>query len=82
MRVAEVFGIDASNQAAEIAKTTPTAASPVVSLARTVAIHKLLSGQKVLVTGPNSRICKAVAIAAADTPPRAIQFCGAWLEAQ
>jgi hypothetical protein len=36
----------------------------------------------VLVTGPNSRICKAVAIAAADTPPRATQFYEAWLEAQ
>ena len=78
MRVAEVFGIDASNQAAEIAKTTPTAASSAVSL----AVHKLLTGQKVLVTGPNSRICKAVAIAAADTPPRATQFYEAWLEAQ
>jgi hypothetical protein len=78
MRVAEVFGIDASNQAAEIAKTTPSAASSAVSL----AVHKLLTGQKVLVTGPNSRICKAVAIAAADTPPRATQFYEAWLEAQ
>ena len=82
MRVAEVFGIDASNQAAEIVKTTPTAASSAVSLAPTVAVHKLLTGQKVLVTGPNSRICKAVAIAAADTPPRATQFYEAWLEAQ
>ena len=79
MRVAEVFGIDASNQAAEMAKTTPTAASSAVSLAPTVAVHKLLTGQKVLVTGPNSS--KAVAIAAADTPPRATQFCEARLEA-
>jgi hypothetical protein len=58
MRVAEVFGIDASNQAAEIAKTTPTAASSAVSLAPTVAVHKLLTSQKVLVTGPNSKIAK------------------------
>ena len=43
--------------------TTPNAASSAVSTAPTVAVHKLLTGQKALVTGANSGIGKAVAIA-------------------
>lgn len=43
--------------------TTPIAASSNVSTAPTVTVHKLLTGQKALVTGANSGIGKAVAIA-------------------
>jgi glucose 1-dehydrogenase len=55
--------IGASNQAGEVAMTTPTAASSAVSTAPTVAVYKLLTGQKALVSGANSGIGKAVAIA-------------------
>lgn len=43
--------------------TTPTAASSAESTVPKVAVHKLLTGQKALVTGANSGIGKAVAIA-------------------
>jgi len=42
---------------------TPTAASSAVLTAPTVVVHKLLTGQKALVTGANSGIGKAVAVA-------------------
>ena len=63
MRGAEVFVIGTGNQAGEVAMTTPTAASSAASTAPTVAVHKLLTGQKALVTGANSGIGKAVAVA-------------------
>jgi len=46
-----------------------TEASPSQSTAPPVAVHKLLSGQKALVTGANSGIGKGVAIALGAAGP-------------